>query len=131
MVNTMFADDRYLERMQDFTGSNKKALIYDLPSIWIAKRWNFWTLHIAWVQPMRLRKADVRSSRIGALHATRCAGGYWIFYPNGALFQSEPIEIHYHGCSVKFTVIPIAAIITSGDISRITERFGWSAGTGL
>lgn len=133
MVDEMFADDRYLERMQDFYREvTKKALIYESSFDMDAKR---------------LELLD-STYRMGATNALRKA-------QRNILAELEPYTQpdvpedtgflsqwrHYSNLSplrsittvvlLSLTSYLIAAIITSEIFQGFLERFGWSAGTGL
>ncbi|ARO88380.1 hypothetical protein EBAPG3_011685 [Nitrosospira lacus] len=133
MVNEIFADDRYLERMQDFYREvTKKAMVYESSFDMDAKRLELLDSTYRMGAANALRKA--RRNVLAELEPYTQPGA-----PEDAGFLSQ--WRHYSNLSplrsittvalLSLTSYLIAAIITSETFQRLLERFGWSGGTGL
>ena len=133
MVDEMFADDRYLERMQDFYREvTKKAVIYESSFDMDAKRLELLDSTYRMGATNALRKA--RRNILAELepytqpNAPEDTGflSQWRHYSNLSPLRSITTVV-----LLSLTSYLIAAIITSETFQGFLERFGWSAGTGL
>lgn len=133
MVDEMFADDRYLERMQDFYREvTKKAVIYESSFDMDAKRLELLDSTYRMGATNALRKA--RRNILAELEpytqpdAPEDTGflSQWRHYSNLSPLRSITTVV-----LLSLTSYLIAAIITSEIFQGFLERFGWSAGTGL
>ncbi|SCY60810.1 hypothetical protein [Nitrosospira sp. Nsp13] len=133
MVNTLFADDRYLERMRDFYQEvTRKALIYESSFDMDAKRLELLdsTYRMGAANALRKARRNVLAELepYTQLDAPEDTGFFsqWRHYSNLSPLRSITTVV-----LLSLTSYLIAAIITSETFQGLLERFGWSAGTGL
>ena len=132
MVDAMFADERYLERMQDFYKEvARKALSHESSFVMEAKRLDL----IADTYRAGVKDALSRARRNIYAEFER----YQTSEPKDTGFLSQ--WRHYSTLSpwqsigtvvlLSLTSYLIAFIIASDTFQELLERFGWSSGTGL
>ncbi|KIO49208.1 hypothetical protein [Nitrosospira sp. NpAV] len=133
MIDEIFADDRYLERMQDFYREmTKKALIHESSFDMDTKRLELLDSTYRMGATNALRKA--RRNILAELEPYTQPGApddpgflsQWRHYSNLSPLRSITTVV-----LLSLTSYLIAAIITSETFQGLLERFGWSAGTGL
>ena len=133
MVDEIFGEDRYLQRMQDFYREvTKKALVYESSFDMDAKRLELLDSTYRMGATNALRKA--RRNILAELEPYTQPGApedtgflsQWQHYSN-----LSPLRSITTVALLSLTSYLIAAIITSETFQGLLEHFGWSAGTGL
>lgn len=132
MVDAMFADERYLERMQDFYKEvTRKALSQESSFVMDAKRLDL----IDDTYRAGVKDALGRARRNISAEFERDQGNepkdtgflsQWRHYSTLSPWQSIGTVV-----LLSLTSYLIAFIIASDAIQELLERFGWSSGTGL
>jgi hypothetical protein len=132
-VDDVFADDRYVERMQDFYREvSRKALLYEPSFNMEARR-------------LDLLDSTYRAGVIDALHKVRrniraklesykqpATPGETDFFSQWRQYSSlSPWRSIVTIVLLSLTSYLIAFIIASEAFQEFLERFGWSGGTGL
>ncbi len=133
MIGTMFADDRYLERMRDFYREvSRKALVYEPSFDMQARR-------------LDLLDSTYRTGVVDALHKARSniltklepykpldtSGGTDFFSQWRQYSSLSPWRSIVTIILLSLTSYLIAILIASQTFREFLERFGWSVGTGL
>lgn len=133
MMEDMFADDRYLERMQDFYREvAKKALLHTSSFDMDAKRLDLLdsTYHVGVTDSLRKVRRQVLAELepYTQLPPPEDTGflSQWQHYSNLSPWRSITTIV-----LLSLTSYLIAFIIASDTFRGLLERFGWSSGTGL
>ena len=133
MMAVMFADDRYLERMQDFYREvAKKALLHESSFDMDAKRLDLLnsTYRVGVADALRKVRRHVLAELepYTQLQLPESTGflSQWQHYSNLNPWRSITTIV-----LLSLTSYLIAFIIASDTFRGLLERFGWSSGTGL
>lgn len=131
MIDELFADDRYLERMQDFyREAARKAAVYELPFDMDSKRFDLIDATYRTGVMNALRTA--RRNTLEKLKLEKGTPGdtgflsQWRQYSTLSPWRSIGTIV-----LLSLTSYLIAFIIASDTFRGLLERLGWSTGTGL
>lgn len=131
MIDELFADDRYLERMQDFyREAARKAAVYELPFDMDSKRLDLIDATYRTGVMNALRTA--RRNTLEKLKLERGTSGDTDFLSQWRQYSTlSPWRSIGTIVLLSLTSYLIAFIIASDTFRGLLERLGWSSGTGL